>query len=59
MMEGQRNAEVHLSATRSFERLLFFLEYPCHGDQFWLLFMVKFFLEQQGKPFPHAPKCME
>jgi len=43
MMEGQRNAEVYLSATRSFERLLFFLEYPCHGDQFCLLFMVKFF----------------
>jgi len=29
IMEGQRNAEVYLSATRSFERLLFFLEYPC------------------------------
>jgi len=37
----------------------FFLEYPCHGHQFCLLFMVKKILEQQGKPFPHAPECMK
>ena len=32
----------------------FLLEYPCHGDQVCLLVMVKTFLEQQRKPFPHA-----
>jgi len=37
----------------------FFLEYLCHGDQFCLVVVVEKSLEQQGKPFPHAPKCME
>jgi len=37
----------------------FFLEYPCHGDQFRSVLVVKTFLEQQGNPFSHAPKCME
>ena len=59
ILEGQRNTEVHLSATRSFECHFFSLEYPCHGDQFCLVLVVKKSLEQQGKLFPHAPKCME
>ena len=37
----------------------FFLEYPCHGDQLCLLLMVKKSPEQQRRPFPHAPECME
>jgi len=37
----------------------FSFEYPCHGDQFRLVLVVKKSLEQLGKPFPHAPKCME
>jgi len=58
-LEGQRNTEVYLSDTRSFERLVFFLGYPCHGDQFCFPLMVKKSLEQQRKPLPHAHKCME
>jgi len=36
ILEGQRVTEMYLSSTRPFERLLFFLEYPCHGDHLCL-----------------------
>jgi len=57
-LERQRSTEVSLGSPKPFERLLFSMSthatetssVASHGQKK---------LKQQGKPFPHTPKCLE
>jgi len=60
ILEGQRNTEMHLSATKSFKRLVFF-SLSAHATEIRSVYFSwsKKNLEQQGTSFPHVPRSTE